>query len=181
MRRDGCNQLAIFRCEMAEELEGGGYEALLDDLLNFDIDSVNLRVIPKTDALLYQKERSLDPIASWWLDCLMAGSTLRVADTWEQLVRCTALFDDFIASAERIGVGRKAQETIFGRDLKRLVPGLDKRRLTIGTVRAWHYKIPPLSDCRGAWDAIMQQPGDWPSEDEDDGVSPGERAGWADF
>ena len=76
---DASETMAIF-AEMAEELEDGGYEALLYDLLNFDLDSVNLRVIPKTDALLYQKKRCLDPIAAWWLDRLMAGSTLRGAD-----------------------------------------------------------------------------------------------------
>ena len=167
--------------EMGAELAAGGYSALLHDLLAFDLERIDLRTIPKTAALLSQKERELDPIGAWWLDRLTAGSTLRTAETWEPLVLCKALFDDFIAGAERVGVGRKAQETTFGRELKRLLPGLDKRRITIGTGRAWHYEIPALGACRAAWDEIMQQPRAWPSEEEGDGLLPGERGESADF
>jgi Family of unknown function (DUF5906) len=42
--------------EMEEELKAGGYGALLHDLQSFDLGQVNLRVIPKTRALLDQKE-----------------------------------------------------------------------------------------------------------------------------
>ena len=60
--------------EMQAELNDGGYAALLHDLLAFDLERINLRTIPKTTALLAQKERELDPIGAWWLDRLTAGS-----------------------------------------------------------------------------------------------------------
>ncbi|HEY1781741.1 MAG TPA: hypothetical protein VGG79_15160 [Roseiarcus sp.] len=43
-----------------------------------------------------------------------------------------------------------------GRELKRLVPDLIKRRPTIGSDRAWHYRFPALSACRAAFDEAMQ-------------------------
>ncbi len=166
--------------EIEAELVDGGYAALLHDLLAFDLERIDLRTIPKTAALLTQKERELDPIGAWWLDRLMAGSPLRAAEAWDRLVLGKALFDDFVAGAERVGVGRKAQETTFGRELKRLVPGLARVQRTTGTGRGWHYELPPLGECRAAWDEIMQQPREWPSE-EDGGNSLGEREELADF
>jgi hypothetical protein len=178
---DRCAQHHAYFADMKAQLEDGGYEALQHDLLTFDLTTVNLFEAPKTASLLYQKNRSTDPIASWWKDRLWAGTTLRSADSWDRVVRCTVLFDDYIAAAERVGVGRKAQETIFGIELKRLVPGLGKCRTTIGAGRAWHYKIPPLRDCRDAWDEFMQQPEDWPPEEEDGGDSLDEREASGDF
>lgn len=167
--------------EMEDELVNGGYAALLHDLFAFDLERIDLRTIPKTAALLHQKDRAFDPIPAWWLDRLMAGSLLRTLETWEPLVPCKMLFDDFIAAAERSGVGRKAQETTFGRELKRLVPGLVRRKAMTGTGRAWRYEFPSLRDCQAAFDQITGQPREWPSEDEDDGFLPHERAEAADF
>jgi hypothetical protein len=168
--------------EMAAELRDGGYEALLADLLAFDLERVSLRTISKTAALLYQKERSLDPVSAWWLDRLDSGHTTRGAQMWETLGTSQGLFDDYIASADRVGVKRKADETIFGQDLRRLVPRLQRVRRTVGGVRAWCYEIPPLIECREAWNEAMSQPRDW-STDPDDGepFGAGEREGSADF
>lgn len=157
--------------EMDDELGDGGYATLLHDLLAFDLERVDLRTIPKTTALLTQKERELDPIAAWWLDRLMAGSPLRAADAWDRFVLSRALFDDFIAGTERVGVGRKAQETTFGRELKRLIPGVRRVQWTTATGRGWHYELPPLGQCRTAWDETMQQPREWPSEESNDDSS----------
>ena len=49
------------------EMNNGGREALLHYLLNFDLSQVNLRVIPKTAALLDQQIESMTPEQAWWL------------------------------------------------------------------------------------------------------------------
>src|SRR5262249_9763877 len=46
---------------IAQELNGGGREALLYHLLHFDLTKVELRSVPKTEALLEQKLHTLDP------------------------------------------------------------------------------------------------------------------------
>jgi hypothetical protein len=70
------------------ELEQGGYEAMLHDLMNRDISARNLRAVPRTEALQVQRERSLDTITRWWLDCLYRGyvfqSKLGLEDHWQQ-------------------------------------------------------------------------------------------------
>src|SRR5206468_524793 len=55
-----CAQNHEYFGEMDEQLAAGGLEHLLADLLAFDIEPLNLRQIPRTDALLEQKIRSLD-------------------------------------------------------------------------------------------------------------------------
>ena len=71
---------------IVEELEHGGYEAMLHDLLNRDISKSNLRAVPVTDALQTQRKRSLDTMTAWWVDCLHRGhvfaSKLGLEDHW---------------------------------------------------------------------------------------------------
>ena len=54
-----------------DEMDNGGREALLHYLLNFDLKQVNLRIIPKTAALLDQQIESMTPEQAWWFDTLM--------------------------------------------------------------------------------------------------------------
>src|SRR5262249_55864581 len=93
--------------EMDAELDDGGIEALLADLLAFPLDSVDLWQIPRTDALLEQKIRSLNSVESWWFERLTAGTTRRRSQSWQQLVAVETLFNDYITTADKIGVKRK--------------------------------------------------------------------------
>ena len=63
---------AYFRA-IAHELDNSGRQALLHYLLNFDLSKLDLRSVPKTEALLEQKLHSLDGEQGWWLGVLMAG------------------------------------------------------------------------------------------------------------
>jgi hypothetical protein len=56
-----------------DEMENGGYEALLYDLLNYDLSNFNIRAVPGTDALIEQKKLSHEPHRSWWEDVLHRG------------------------------------------------------------------------------------------------------------
>ena len=59
-----------------DELEHGGYEAMLHELLSRGITS-NLRSPPVTAALITQRTLSLPVTEAWWLDCLMRGYVFR--------------------------------------------------------------------------------------------------------
>ena len=82
-----CAQNHSYFKEMDEQLAAGGLEHLLGDLLAFDLACVNLRQIPRTDALLEQKIRSLNSVESWWFERLMSGSTGRHTSRWETRFR----------------------------------------------------------------------------------------------
>ena len=170
--------------EMDAELADGGLEALLYDLLAFDLDAVALRTIPKTRALLEQKERSLGSVDAWWLGRLDAGALTRREDDWRTEIPTDELFEDYVKSSDKIGVKRKREETIFGMEMHKLVPGLKKDKRTVEvrnehgfvvrneygaakTQRVRCYVMPPLKDCRDAWDAAMGQKREWTIDGEE--------------
>jgi hypothetical protein len=131
-----CEQNHEYFREIDEELEHGGLEYLLADLLAFNLDTVNLRQIPRTEALLEQKIRSLESVEGWWFERLMSGSATRHETRWLQEVPRSLLFDDYIAITDKIGVRRKQEETVFGIKLGRLVPNLGHTRRSRSLVAA---------------------------------------------
>lgn len=157
--------------EMDVELDRGGREALLADLLAFDLSSVDLRTIPKTAALLEQKVMSLPPIDSWWYGRLQSGSITRDWGAWPEKkpkreIEASQLYGDYIAVADRIGVRRKSEETAFGMRLKKLVPGLSKalRQYTddAGNCRRYYvYELPSLEEAREYFVEVIGQPIEW--------------------
>jgi hypothetical protein len=163
--------------EMMRELDDGGREALLADLLDFDLDAPgapNLRLIPRTEALLEQKVRSLDPITAWWLVRLENGSQTQRAVGWRARLPTITLLNDFHRNAERLGVRRKAAETEFAIRMRRLVPGLQRVRAwedveLIGDDgrpqsyrrRVWCWDFPSLGDCRRLFEDAIGQEYDW--------------------
>lgn len=159
--------------EMDDELNAGGREALLYDLLHFDLNQVDLWRIPRTRALLEQKMRSLEPIDAFWVGRLLEGSTLSGGNGWPSTVVCAEIYDEYIRVTSQIGIGRKRSAAEFGTRLAKLVPGLRKSRPAVEvepgvTRRTWCYEFPTLAECRDALDEMFEQPIDWPA------LSPGE-------
>lgn len=154
--------------EMEAELAAGGGEALLADLLAFDISKVNLRQIPKTGALLEQKIRSLDPVEAWWLGRLRDGTPTRQMDVWGMTVSKAALFGDFVEASERAGIKRRGYETEIGMKLHKIIPGLTSRRADVhgDGRRIWCYILPPLKQARDGFEVAVGQAVQWPLENE---------------
>src|SRR5262249_20729334 len=149
-----------------DELDNGGREALLYHLLSFDLSSVNLREIPRTDALIEQKIQSLSPEMAWWLDILKNGRL-----PWGDLndpVRCRgkALFQTYARHAQRTGAPHRKIETAIGIFPRDVVPKL-KSNVEIypypdgmggqGTDRGTVYTFPPLGVCRETFAEKLQQ------------------------
>jgi len=137
--------------------------------LNFDLSRVNLRSIPKTAALLDQKIESLTPEQAWWLDVLTSG---RLPGRQGHFVSKRALFDSYIAHANKVGVRRRAIETALGMFLRRSVPGL----------RTWQnqpfvdadgkeyqgnaYSFPSIGTCRRYFVEMLDQEIEWDDREE---------------
>jgi hypothetical protein len=157
---------------IVDELEDGGYERLLYELLNFDLSTVDLRTIPKTAALLDQKIETLTPERAWWLDILKNGRL-----PWCDLVNPAkspgrALFNSYIKHAKTSGVFRRKIETAIGMFIRGVVPkdGLSTKveRYTYPTPlggieedRGTVYTFPPLAECREAFDGLLGQKIQW--------------------
>lgn len=165
---DRCKENHEYFGEMAEELDEGGREALLADLLDFDLSSVNLRVIPKTKALLEQKIHTFSPVESWWFERLMEGTTRLKAVEWETEVSRQDLFADYLEKSDKVGIKRRAQETELGMELRKLCPAAQEARIRrmgpTGTERPRVWRFPPLDVCREAFEAAVGQEIDWADE-----------------
>jgi hypothetical protein len=159
------------------EMANGGREALLYHLLNFDLSTVDLRTIPKTEALLEQKLATLNPEQGWWLDILMEGmlpfSSIIEKDNDDACYRSvSSIFDAYIEHAQKHGVRRRSIETQLGIFLKKHVPGLVRREVknenrigrNVTTNRFYVYDFPSLAKCREAFAKSLQQEIDWGSK-----------------
>lgn len=160
---------------MYQELEAGGYEALLHDLLAFDLSTVDLRKIPRTDALLEQKIRTLDSPDAWWLYRLKCGLPTAKAEDWPAEIPRDRMFADYLEWADLIGFKRRAAETELGAALHKLMPTLRTvRRIQRAdgdpASRPRFYVLPALADARAAFEAAVGQRIDW----EDAETSPGD-------
>ena len=126
--------------------------------------------------------RSLKSVDSWWCGRLMAGTTTEREEDWHEGVPSENLFNDYIATAEKIGEKRKREETIFGIELRKLLPdeqiggqkikNLDRFR-TNGLVirkgveverRVPHYKLPMLMKARELFERAVKQYLPWPKD-----------------
>lgn len=70
---NGRRQDRKFFEEMRVGMEQGGYACLLRYLMDYDLTGIDVNAAPSTQALIDQKHASLEPLAEWWLDCLMSN------------------------------------------------------------------------------------------------------------
>jgi hypothetical protein len=76
------------------------------------------------------------------------------------------LYDDYQDSAKNTGsMVRRVGETHFAKKLRKVLPkGWPKtsRPNLVGTIlRAKHYELPPLDECRAFWDSFIDHERDW--------------------
>jgi hypothetical protein len=161
---------------IAEEMNNGGREALLYELLNFDLSQVDLRTVPLTDALLDQKLESLSIEEAWWVELMQSGRLPRGMDD-ANACSSKALFEHYQETAQKRGTSRRSIETQIGKFLKRMVPGLQRRVLTYKLYNSREdmhvrdetgstYEFPPLFECRAAFERLLNQKVEWTGPDE---------------
>jgi hypothetical protein len=158
--------------QLWSEIENGGREALLADLMAFDMASVDMRVVPKTEALLEQKLRSLNSVESWWFGRLTDGRPTRDAKAWPTQVATDLLMEDYIKASERIGIKRKSSETEFGMAMRKLIPDVKRVKGWCGvsdaSFRKWCLVLPDIGMARHLFEKAVQQAVDWPVDDADE-------------
>lgn len=168
---DAAAQNHGYFAQLYHELDNGGREKLLYDLLHFDLSKVDLWTIPRTEALLEQKLRSLDSVESWWFDRLLEGEVFTNSGEWSDLASINALHDDYLKQADAIGIKRRVEKPHFGRKMRQLVPTIDRTRPRSvkfeedSRKRGRCYIIPPLQVCRDAFCEAVGQQVEWGNDD----------------
>jgi hypothetical protein len=153
-----------------EQLDNGGYEALLHHLQRFDLTGIELRDLPKTDARLNQQLLSMSPIEKWWYGRLVSGAPSGARDEWLHEVHTKEMFVDYAEESGISGVRHRGTVTEFGIALHKLVPGLGKGKKggtepKNRTLRVNTYLLPSLADCREAFNQRLGGAVTWPKDD----------------
>lgn len=171
---DHCLQNHEYFASMQEELDNGGYEALLHYLLNFDTSTIDLRRIPNTAALYEQKIASLPPLEMWWHTCLQRGWIVRRSyeqaetddaseEDWPAKIEIEHVHSAYVKFCESIGVRHRKTSPQLGVDIRKLVPSIVRQRATVGASRPYVYLFPSLQECRYSFEKMIGTEIDWES------------------
>jgi hypothetical protein len=152
---------------MLEQMQAGGYEALLFHLQNIDLTDFQVRNVPQTDALQEQKQLSMNYDEEWWFRKLRDGRLMDKHKEWEGQIECAELISDFTKYAEMWKITRRGNETALGRFLSRVAPHVERRQVTLmkdvmdeggyaarRSIRTYVYNFGTLEQCRETWTKI---------------------------
>jgi len=159
---------------ITQQMENGGYEALLHHLMSIDISDFNIRKVPQTGALREQKMLSLAPEQSWWHAKLVDGRVFDDQPVWPDYIFCTQLTYDFVEAQRTWARNAHSSQVKLGLFLRKAIPMMVKEQLwgehpvvqvngdTKMVERPYIYRLPPLKACREFWDKTFGGPYVWP-------------------
>lgn len=162
---------------IAEQMENGGYQALLHHLLTMDLSGFNVRNCPKTDELRNQQDHSMSPFEAFWFNILTDGALQPRHGRWTGQALKAELVDAFTSEYDvrrlrnvKMALGK------FLRDVARA----ESSRIRGKTVawqplkggertesNPWQWTFPSLQECRKLWDERFGAR-EWPAIVEDD-------------
>lgn len=157
---------------MTQQMQSGGYEGLLHDLLNWDLSTTDVGVIPETLALAEQKEQSLDTVARFWFERLESAEITQSKNEWPVHVGCEELYEAYIRRCMQWGIPRRQSAHMFTTELGDLTEGgfeKERARISVPDDRGytqekvqWCYKLPAVDKCRKMFETALGNRVEWP-------------------
>ena len=157
-----------------QQMENGGLEALMHHLQSLDLEGVNLRKIPQTDALPTRSFEAWTVWLTWLYGCLNNGG-IEEAETssstyfhdWPETFKTTRMYNAYLGHCKRVGQSHPVRDTVFGKSLTKYLPSISKRRAG-GENRQHIYILPPLDQARQEFALTTKIPNaDWRLDRED--------------
>lgn len=151
------------------EIEHGGVEAMVHDLIAMDLSKFNVRYKPNTPELITQKLQSLNPIELWWHDCLYRGQIYKddgsfVAETdkgWPAFVSTHTAIEG-VMSVTGGRAYRKPTTNDIVDSIKRLCPSAINKQSQSGKVRHRGLGLPTLEKARQEFETYIGDSVPWP-------------------
>ena len=140
---------------LLDQIEQGGLQALMQFLMDRDLNGTNLRKIPRTAALVDQQLHSLDSVGQW-LFCSLdiggfeepIGGGLVEFDVWPRICPVAKLHECYLSFCKRNSVSHPVRSSVFGKKLNDFLPGIRKSRITIKKERKNIYELMSLDASR---------------------------------
>lgn len=119
---------------------------MLRELLDYDYSAIDLRTVPKTEALTRQKLLSLSPQEQWLFDKLSEGCLLASHGAWSQEVEKDDLYADYCETMKRTSVRHIISKSEMGVFLNKIFGA--KLRTFRPNSKGRHWRFPVLEECR---------------------------------
>jgi hypothetical protein len=143
------------------EMDNGGREAMLYDLLEMKVNIDDLRKIPRTTALLDQVIHTMPTVQKFWLERLREGTQLKDDGNWEDFAITSSLFQEYLDFAQNCGERYRLIPKQFAKEIRRLCPGIRRARRVMSSKDQWVLYFPELDVCRLAFENLVGVKVNW--------------------
>ncbi|MFU2208951.1 primase-helicase family protein [Solidesulfovibrio sp. C21] len=142
---------------MNSEFENDGAGALLDYLLKYDYSSIDVGVVPKTQALWEQTLLSSPVEFKFWYQMLEDGANGK-NNKWNTYISKKYLYDNYLVYAKDLHVRNPLAQLIFGRRVNELCKSLSstKKKDDLRNDYGHCYIFPPLETCRQEFEELIK-------------------------
>ena len=150
---------------LADQMDSGGREAMLFDLMAMDLAEFDVRAIPQTDARTEQKLMGLRGVESWLHEVLATGG-FKVGNGWVNWsedgkgvceIAKTAAHDAYVEHSKNQREYRPLPMAQWAKDLLRIMSPVVKTYRPNGSAR--HFAFRPLTICREHFARQINSPG----------------------
>jgi hypothetical protein len=155
------------------QMQGGGYEAMLHDLMSVDIAGFNLSDFPRTEALFDQIHHTMPAVQKFWFEKLRSYSIHEDYGGFPSYFTTTSLYEEYLDFCKGVGDRHPISNRSFSKEIKRMCPGITRiRRVTDMGRREWSLELPDLKESRSKFQSFVgRAPVDWDDELEGDAMS----------
>lgn len=156
---DGHKEDVEYFGKIVAEMEAGGYEALLYELLQTDLSNFCLQKVPRNADSFNVKILSASSIDRYVYEALREGS-FDLANTqsfngWLEQIPTRQLYSDYATWCQSQRQNPESQER-FGMGLKKVIPSMERRRVRVATGLIYAYCFKPLNKTRKDFEAAYK-------------------------
>lgn len=134
-----------------KELENGGLENLLHELIKEDITDFNPRILPQNADAFSVKLMSASSAEKYIYEALSHGcfdlGNSTPNQSWNSSISCESVYKDYKIWCEQQGLKSEVSQR-FGNTLYKLIPSITKGRPKSDGIRQYRYELPLLEKAR---------------------------------
>ena len=146
---------------LVKQMETGGREAMLYDLLRLDISKFNFQDFPRTDALFDQIYQSFDSVEKFWYERLRHGTLTSNDRQWESYIETQKLYAEYIEFANFLKARYPQADSQVIKKIKKLCPSAKNSRPVINGARVCVLRFDHLENCRKEFAEAVRIDIDW--------------------
>jgi hypothetical protein len=159
---------------IVDQMDNGGVEAMLHDLMELDISGVDLRKFEQTQGLFEQKLHSMTTIQKYWHERLVDGNLRPIPSDelarygdynniggWSGEVYTSDQYNDYLAFSERLHDRYPLCEQQFGLALQKMCKDSKKARQRKNGCRVHIRIFPDLGECRAEFNKLVKMEIEW--------------------